>query len=233
MERLCLVCNQIKNSPYKEICRSCYQIKWEKTLDKTCPDCNVKFKKAGVYCANCARKRKLAKRKNKPCATCKRKGLLIINMTLNLCTKCERIRKNKEVPGYREKMLIQNRRFQRKYRGYCLDDLDKPPKEKSKGYWKTKTGYVMIYKKGHPNSNKNDCIQEHTYVMSNYLNRPLLDRESVHHKNGIRDDNRIENLELWHKSHPPGQRVIDKITYAIEILEQYGYKINKDDIINI
>lgn len=57
--------------------------------------------------------------------------------------------------------------------------------------------------------------------MERFLERALLPNENVHHKNGNRSDNRIENLELWSKSQPAGQRVIDKIKWAQEILKVY------------
>lgn len=84
-------------------------------------------------------------------------------------------------------------------------------------------GYVVLSGQyDHPNANDRGLILEHVKVMSDALGRPLRPGENVHHKNGVRDDNRRENLELWTSSQPPGQRVADLVAWAREIIDRYG-----------
>jgi len=82
--------------------------------------------------------------------------------------------------------------------------------------FKMTSGYVRVHRPEHPKALTDGTILEHRLVMSEVLGRPLEDWENVHHINGIRDDNRPENLELWVKPQPAGQRALDLARWVVE-----------------
>lgn len=86
--------------------------------------------------------------------------------------------------------------------------------------WRHQDGYLVA--NIHCPDGRWGLLLQHVLVMEQHLGRPMRKGENVHHKNGVKDDNRIENLELWNTSQPAGQRPCDKIKYAVEILSLYA-----------
>lgn len=93
-----------------------------------------------------------------------------------------------------------------------------PKQEPGDGYHLSSSGY---------RARKVNGVQvfEHREVMEEMIGRPLMKGERVHHRNGKRDDNRPENLELWtgvgqSKKDPHGVRLVDKVMDMIESLNE-------------
>lgn len=83
-------------------------------------------------------------------------------------------------------------------------------------------GYVSVKCTGHPHSDKYGWVREHIKVVCDEIGRPLNPGENIHHINGVRNDNRLENLELWNTKQPKGQRVEEKLDFYIEFILEYA-----------
>lgn len=83
------------------------------------------------------------------------------------------------------------------------------------------SGYVNIYMPDHPRRSKSNYVLHHIVVMEQTIGRYLVFGETVHHKNGVRSDNRPSNLELWARPQPSGARAIDLLAWARTVVTTY------------
>lgn len=90
------------------------------------------------------------------------------------------------------------------------------------GRTRHKRGYILLWAPEHPRTGNGSYVFEHVLVMEEMLGRLLLPGENVHHRNGVKDDNRPENLELWIRPQPTSIRISDALAWAREIIARYG-----------
>lgn len=146
------------------------------------------------------------------------RGLCKVNDGVNWCMKSTIYRsKGQDIAATVCPMHYERMRTHGTYGGVNTTRNDRP---RINGKSVDVNGYVRISSAG-ITGNKG-LLLEHRHIMEKHLGRPLLKHENVHHINGVRHDNRIENLELWSKSQPSGQRAKDKLAYAREIIALYG-----------
>lgn len=189
---------------------------WAETLatrpKRACPRCEMEFIPTDsrmIYCSRTC--------KDRTHATERLRRPVVDRCHVEGCTRAARVAgMSKPVCGLHHERMI-------RWGQYGPPEPVRRPRRKKtpytdlgEGRWlATDSGYV--YRKVGASKSR----LEHRVVMEEILGRPLTRRESVHHMNGVKHDNRRANLELWVKPQPAGQRVQDLVDWVVENYPEY------------
>lgn len=105
----------------------------------------------------------------------------------------------------------------------CLRKETTSKRMSKENHYNWKGGEPSVNGKGYKEFRHGELrgVREHRYVYEQHYGITLTSNQNIHHINGDRLDNRIENLELWDTSQPSGQKIEDKINYYFELIERY------------
>lgn len=216
----CTVCEKsfklTPNTSGKFCSRRCWSLGTSKYPPRPCEVCGKEFKpirETNILCSQpCAAKliseRSTARKLHKNCFVCGKEFDATYNRRQSTCSRqCSgSLQRLPNVPCQRC-----GSDMEQTYRGrkFCSAQCRKTPVGELR---QVDTGYIHIYMPENPHANQNGWMPQHRYVIEQDLGRYLEPHERVHHKNGDRSDNRLENLELWKvkgKKDPAGVRASD------------------------